>query len=364
MSTIQNLTSIIEWPFRAIVRGESQLDKYLSLFPFFDLFHFIKAVRTNRTATGNATLSLPLLSNDPVFTLHRLKLTVDELGDTGHVSDNSSFHEAIHETDQPEVSDNTIETPAITNVVEPVIQDSVSQISEPETTEQHNDLPIPVTPADEASLEVETVIEHTAPLVEADIIPALDQSEADPIPEQEVATQIDHVTDSDETESEDAYEADEPEDHVQTHSPEHTAVPQRWTLISGYRPVGYAERYTMPATTHYTVAEEETPEHSPFLAWIRSTVQNPASDESISSNQKHTEQPEKKKSAKKLALEAVVKDSVRDHNYLVTEQYAELLYAQGYLERSKNIYQKLMDKFPEKSAIFASKIEQINNEII
>ena len=45
----------------------------------------------------------------------------------------------------------------------------------------------------------------------------------------------------------------------------------------------------------------------------------------------------------------------------ITETLAEIYAQQGYLEQAKNIYSKLILRYPEKSAYFATLIEKLNN---
>jgi hypothetical protein len=45
----------------------------------------------------------------------------------------------------------------------------------------------------------------------------------------------------------------------------------------------------------------------------------------------------------------------------ITETLAEIYASQGYLEQAKNIYSKLILRYPEKSAYFATLIEKLNN---
>ncbi|MBK6372658.1 MAG: hypothetical protein IPF67_05295 [Saprospiraceae bacterium] len=53
-----------------------------------------------------------------------------------------------------------------------------------------------------------------------------------------------------------------------------------------------------------------------------------------------------------------------DNDLLISEPFAEILYAQGYKEKAIKIYEKLMDKYPEKKINFAAKIDKINKENI
>ena len=60
----------------------------------------------------------------------------------------------------------------------------------------------------------------------------------------------------------------------------------------------------------------------------------------------------------------LVQQSVLDNDLLISEPFAEILYAQGYKEKAIKIYEKLMDKYPEKKINFAAKIDKINKENI
>ena len=53
--------------------------------------------------------------------------------------------------------------------------------------------------------------------------------------------------------------------------------------------------------------------------------------------------------------------SIELDDVFYTEPLAEIYATQGYLEQAKNIYSKLMLRYPEKSAYFATLIEKLNN---
>ena len=59
---------------------------------------------------------------------------------------------------------------------------------------------------------------------------------------------------------------------------------------------------------------------------------------------------------RKAAPQAMPLDDV-----YITETLAEIYAQQGYLEQAKNIYSKLILRYPEKSAYFATLIEKLNN---
>lgn len=65
------------------------------------------------------------------------------------------------------------------------------------------------------------------------------------------------------------------------------------------------------------------------------------------------------KAAKKRALEESARKSVTPTVEIVSEPLADILASQGHLDAAKKMYAQLMQKYPEKSSYFASKIEQI-----
>jgi hypothetical protein len=65
-------------------------------------------------------------------------------------------------------------------------------------------------------------------------------------------------------------------------------------------------------------------------------------------------QDERKKTKKEPS--ALPQDDI-----FVTQTLAEIYATQGYLEQAKEIYSKLILRYPEKSAYFATLIEKLNN---
>jgi hypothetical protein len=51
--------------------------------------------------------------------------------------------------------------------------------------------------------------------------------------------------------------------------------------------------------------------------------------------------------------------SVKKNEKIVSETFAKILVAQGYLDRAEKMYKQLMLLFPEKSAYFAAEIEKL-----
>ena len=70
----------------------------------------------------------------------------------------------------------------------------------------------------------------------------------------------------------------------------------------------------------------------------------------------------KRRKRRKGLVDRLVQQSISDNELLVSEPFAEILYAQGYKDKAIKIYEKLMLKNPEKRDIFAAKIVLINNE--
>lgn len=87
-------------------------------------------------------------------------------------------------------------------------------------------------------------------------------------------------------------------------------------------------------------------------------------DEELSSEEAKKKKKKEKKHKKKDLVNQLVYQSVIDNDLLISEPFAEILYAQGYKEKAIKIYEKLMVKFPEKKINFAAKIDKINKENI
>ncbi len=87
-------------------------------------------------------------------------------------------------------------------------------------------------------------------------------------------------------------------------------------------------------------------------------------DSDLSPEEKKKKKKKDKKHNKKDLVNQLVYQSVIDNDLLISEPFADLLYAQGYKLKAVKIYEKLMDKFPEKKINFAAKIDKINKENI
>ncbi len=60
-------------------------------------------------------------------------------------------------------------------------------------------------------------------------------------------------------------------------------------------------------------------------------------------------------------VDAIAIESVRENQQLASETFAELLLRQGQYEKASQVYERLILIFPEKTAFFAAKIENIKN---
>lgn len=78
--------------------------------------------------------------------------------------------------------------------------------------------------------------------------------------------------------------------------------------------------------------------------------------DSVRSAQEAPAAPVSKKKDPSAVPQAMPLDDV-----YITETLAEIYAQQGYLEQAKNIYSKLILRYPEKSAYFATLIEKLNN---
>ncbi len=68
-----------------------------------------------------------------------------------------------------------------------------------------------------------------------------------------------------------------------------------------------------------------------------------------------------KKTKKKNELSTIIDGSLKKSPTVITETYADLLAKQGYIEQSKEMYEKLSLLNPEKSTYFAAKILKLKN---
>jgi len=134
---------------------------------------------------------------------------------------------------------------------------------------------------------------------------------------------------------------------------------------------GFARFLRQRTTSHRPVAlepeEEEITEASSDTSEdpeVSRELPGPSPEAQSMPEESPSSGKKKKKKKKKDLVDRLVQQSVLDNELLVSEPFAELLYAQGYREKAVKIYEKLMDKNPEKKIIFAAKIDKINKENI
>lgn len=75
--------------------------------------------------------------------------------------------------------------------------------------------------------------------------------------------------------------------------------------------------------------------------------------------QRSSKKKAKKKKKKKTKLDKLIEHSIVEREGVVSETYAEVLATQGYTQKAIELYERLQLKFPEKSAYFARKIEDL-----
>jgi len=115
------------------------------------------------------------------------------------------------------------------------------------------------------------------------------------------------------------------------------------------------ETFTIPAKQPLSNAREEeyTPKQGSYIEWLKTMkVQE--------------EETVRTKSNKQTTEKTVEKTTRKDEDLfggIITETLAQLLANQGQIEKAINMYDRLSLIFPEKSAFFAAKIEQLKSNI-
>jgi hypothetical protein len=116
--------------------------------------------------------------------------------------------------------------------------------------------------------------------------------------------------------------------------------------------------------TNIEIKDEE--ELSPFVRWLRKSKGKHTYEswrkEGIPPKKKAKARKTKKKKKKKNPLHEIAKGSLSLNDGIFSETLAELLLNQGYKKKSCYMYEQLRLKYPEKSAYFAAKIDQINKK--
>lgn len=103
--------------------------------------------------------------------------------------------------------------------------------------------------------------------------------------------------------------------------------------------------------------EAYTPKQGSYIEWLKTMRLEHETQEDSTTNTVEPEQP----------AEIVVEKNTRKEDDLfggiITETLAQLLANQGQIEKAINMYERLSLIFPDKSAFFAAKIEQLKSNI-
>ena len=114
--------------------------------------------------------------------------------------------------------------------------------------------------------------------------------------------------------------------------------------------------------------DREMKELSPFVLWLRATPGDHRYEcwrdeqHTISSSKKVRKKKKRKKKKKKNPLHQIAKGSLSLNDDIFSETLADLLQSQGHDKRAQYMYEQLRLKYPEKSAYFAAKIDQIKKK--
>lgn len=311
MLAIQSLNTVIGWPFKGLINQPELLSNLLTLYPFFHLLYFISAIRTLKIM-GNTSPASFMLCSDPVYARFKTHAAANSIGEIAQQDENKESEELNNfqtTTDNTwQVSDNHFST----------------EDSEPEMVSNAD----PDLSSDNYPLE-QTVDEMI-------LLP-----ESEPVNSRPVEIMV---------------EKEQTED-VKQNIP---ALKSKIPVINVYRP---RFNSSIPEATIIEKKAEKVRDKSPFVLWLRQVSK---ADENIltDSDLPVKKKKKKKKKSKKHDFNKTIIDSLIDHDYLVSEQYGDLLYQQGYLDKAIAIFERLMVEKPEKSTIFAAKIDQIKKDKI
>lgn len=313
---------------------ESVLVKNLLLFPYFGVLYILQALKHQFSSIDKGEVySPPVLVNDSLYTWYRM----------GVMHSDKSMEDTIENQSEPEA----------------------------EGTHDSDDLPEPI-PAEGSSQEQSSMKGSTGSLISQ-------------------ITEVVEIADHEEDANEDAAGGilGEKSDTV-TDQPEIRIVyrdkfSKPRIMVNVIFEKGGKASFAGAGEFEYLDPEKE--ELSGFAKFLRNRTKSatvvvehvvepvPAkpeaeSVEKLPTNQIEESQAEviadkpvkKKKKKSKELVDRLVQQSISDNELLVSEPFAEILYAQGYKEKAIKIYEKLMLKNPEKRDIFAAKIVLINNE--
>ena len=127
-----------------------------------------------------------------------------------------------------------------------------------------------------------------------------------------------------------------------------------------------------PPMPHVTSEDSQL---SPFIQWLASLGDTPSEgyhdleaemrlskDPSKPRKKAHAKKRKKKKAKKKLKKSKRHRPSLAENEAIVSETLAELLASQGYTRKAIDMYEKLRLINPEKSTLFAQKIEALESK--
>ncbi len=317
MLVIQSLNFVIAWPFKELIQQHELLNNLFSIFPYFHLLYFINAIRTFRIS-GKLNSPALMLSSDPVYTRYKVLQASEKLNNLP--------------VDEPIISDEPLES-GDTSVV------NISSSPEITESDSHESLTFDQDSTDylastESSVDAEPAAHSSDAGTEQDI----DGSE---------------VTTGGHNEA--------PEINTLM-LPDRSRIP----IVSIYKPKFESDSYLISKAKNEYVEPEV--KRSEFTKWLRQVTKTDDQilnhDISSMDYEKKQKKKKKKKKKKKHDFNQTIIDSLIDHDYLVSEQYADLLYQQGYLDKAIAIYERLLKEKPENYAIFAAKIELIKKDKI
>jgi tetratricopeptide (TPR) repeat protein len=316
MLVIQSLNFVIAWPFKELIQQHELLNNLFSIFPYFHLLYFINAIRTFRIS-GKLNSPALMLSSDPVYARYKVLQASEKLS-------NLPLEEPITK-DEPLESDDT----SVVNIS--TSQDILeSDCHEALTSDQDSPGYLAST---ESSVDAEPATHSSDDGTEQDYV-------------------VSEVTTGGHNEA--------PEINTQM-LPDRFRIP----IVSIYKPKFESDSYLISkAKNEYVETEVKRSEFTKWLRQVTKTDDQILNQDISSMDNEKKQKKKKKKKKKKHDFNQTIIDSLIDHDYLVSEQYADLLYQQGYLDKAIAIYERLLKEKPENYAIFASKIELIKKDKI
>ena len=296
----KGLAYYLKYPERIRELTDEELNNWIELYPYAQSLRMLKARRdldTNSTTMASSIMNAAAYSNDLVFLRYQL------------LKDQAALDQVAHELETTTSVDETVRMSKKENM-----------------------------PSDQ------------------DQEPEQDKAKADDVQE-EVTTDLDDV--SSEVEHPESQELSgeridsEEKDEVETKKP--MSKEQKAEIVD-------------------TILKEHESELSGFTKWLIKQergvdlAEEKSGSKSDKKKKKRSDQKKKKKKKKKKAkskkknkLQKLIEYSIVEDEEAVTETYADLLAAQGHIDKAVELYSKLQLKFPEKSGYFARKIDELQN---